>query len=148
MKVLLALDHSRAACDAARAAVDLLGEAQAEFLVVNVTEVPITWAGAGYGFGAVVSLQLGALQAEAGVEQAEVAADDARAAGVPDPEVETVTGDVAHEICAAAQRHQVDLIVVGSHDRTLLSRLFEPSVSRAVLRSSNRPVLVVPESSG
>lgn len=145
MKVLIALDHSPASRHAARTAAQLLGPEGAELLALNVTGLPLSWSGVGYGFGAVIPLQIGALDAEAEAEQTEAMRREALAAGLPDAEVEIASGDVVHEICAAADRHEVDLIVVGSHDRGLLSRLVEPSVSQGVVRSSTRPVLVVPE---
>ena len=145
MKVLIALDHSTAAQEAARTASDLLAPMEPEFIVLNVCQVPITWVGAGVGFGAIAAMQLDALGAETATLQAKVATTEAERAGVPDPEVEVATGDVVHEICAAARLHAVDLIVVGSHDRPLLSRLLEPSTSRGVLQVADRPVLVVPE---
>lgn len=145
MKVLIALDHSDAARNAARTAARLFGP-EAELLVLNVVQVPIAAAGTAYGFGAVTPLRLDLL-GEAESDQQSAIAEDAAAAGLPDAEVEVTTGEVVHEICEAAERHDVDLVVVGSHDRSLLSRLFEPSVSRGVVRTSERPVLVVPEPS-
>jgi nucleotide-binding universal stress UspA family protein len=35
------------------------------------------------------------------------------------------------------------VIVVGSHDKTLLRRLIDPSVAASVVRDTHRPVLVV-----
>ena len=145
MKVLIALDHSPAAQEAARRAADLLAPAGADFLVLNVSQVPMAWVGAGGGFGAVAPLQMAALDAETASHQREVVVEDAEAAGLPDPEVVVRSGDVVHEICTAAIRYAVDLIVVGAQDRSLVSRLLVPSVSRSVVRAADRPVLVVPE---
>jgi nucleotide-binding universal stress UspA family protein len=142
MKVLIALDHSSASRHAAHTAAELFSGA--EFLVLNVAQIPIVWAGVGGGFGAVAALQIDALGAVDETQQAKAIEEDARSAGVPVADVEVASGDVVHEICDVAERHEVDLIVVGSHDRPLLARLFEPSVSRGVVRSSGRPVLVVP----
>ena len=44
---------------------------------------------------------------------------------------------------AAAEEHDVDVVVVGSHDRGMLSRLLDPSVAAGVVRGTYRPVLVV-----
>jgi nucleotide-binding universal stress UspA family protein len=46
-------------------------------------------------------------------------------------------------LCKVADRHDVDVIVVGSHDKTGLRRLFDPSVADGVVHRSPRPVLVV-----
>jgi nucleotide-binding universal stress UspA family protein len=145
LKVLIALDHSSAAQHAARTAVALLAAPDLDLLVINVTEVPLVWAGAGAGFGAVVAMDLDRLATENERCEEEAVARDAIAAGIPASEVEVRSGDVVHEICEAAERHDVDLIVVGSHDRSILSRVIEPSVSRGVISATNRPVLVVPE---
>jgi len=114
---------------------------------MNVSENPMAWAGAG-SFGAVAPLQLDALAAEHESQHERLTAEDAEAAGVPDPQVEVASGDVVNELCRAAHRHDVDLIVVGTHDRSLLSRLLVPSITRGVIDRSDRPVLVVRESSG
>ncbi|QYG94057.1 universal stress protein [Iamia sp. SCSIO 61187] len=145
MKVLIALDHSDAAQEAARVAADLLVPMGADFLVLNVSQIPIVWAGAGGGFGTVAPLELATLDAQTSHQRKDVITEDAEAAGVPDPQVVVTSGDVVHEICEAAVRHDVDLIVVGTHDRSLLQRLLVPSVSRSVIREADRPVLVVPE---
>jgi nucleotide-binding universal stress UspA family protein len=54
-------------------------------------------------------------------------------------------GDVAGTICRVAQQRAVDVIVVGSHGRTGLERLFLGSVSEHVVRHAPCPVLVVRE---
>ena len=72
-------------------------------------------------------------------------AEHAGLAGVPEPELLEVTGDLATEICAAADEHDVDIIVVGAHHKSVLLRLLDPSVAADVLKSSRRPVLVIPE---
>ena len=50
--------------------------------------------------------------------------------------------DVADAILAAAREHGVDVIVVGSHDRGWLGRLFHHSVADDVVRHAPIPVLV------
>ncbi len=54
-----------------------------------------------------------------------------------------LTGDPAHEILSFAERENVDLIVIGSHGRTGLSRLLLGSIAEAVVRGANCPVLTV-----
>jgi nucleotide-binding universal stress UspA family protein len=55
-------------------------------------------------------------------------------------------GHPGEEILAAAERHDSDLIVVGSHGRGVASRLFVGSVAAEVLRGARCPVLTVKES--
>jgi nucleotide-binding universal stress UspA family protein len=52
-------------------------------------------------------------------------------------------GDPADVICRTAERLGSDVIVVGSHGRTGLGRLFLGSVSEHVVRHAPCPVLVV-----
>ena len=47
-------------------------------------------------------------------------------------------------ICDYAAKHGVDLIVIGTHGRTGLSRLLIGSVAEKVVRHASCPVLVVP----
>lgn len=52
-------------------------------------------------------------------------------------------GDPATEICQCADDEQVDLIVMGCHEKGALERLFLGSVSRKVIQDASVPVLVV-----
>ncbi len=144
MRVLVALDDSPASQRAAREAERLFARVDPEFLVINVAR---SSAGASY------VTNLGA--AMPGVdsvwdewEQQEIArrtmiAALAEQVGLSGAEVIVECGDTARCICAAAEGHGVDLVVVGSRDRGALGRLLAPSVSAAVVRGTSRPVLVV-----
>lgn len=144
MKVLIALDDSEVSARAAREAVRLF--ADAEFLVINVAVLPVPWVGAA-GFGAVAPLDVDPEWAAGGVPDAGEAEVDlmarAEAAGVPHPEPVVKVGDPITQIVAAAEAHEVDVIVVGSHDKSALTRLVDPSVSSGVVRGTPIPVLVV-----
>ena len=147
MNILIAIDESPVSTRAAREAVRLFGSGDNRFLVVNVASVPVPWAGAA-GFGAVGPLpepmwtdpDALADRAEADERELKVLAEDA---GIPAADVEVRAGNVVSEICAAADSHDADVIVVGSHDKPALRRLFDPSVAAGVTRSTHRPVLVV-----
>jgi nucleotide-binding universal stress UspA family protein len=52
-------------------------------------------------------------------------------------------GDPAQEIDRAAREHHCDLIVMGSHGRTGLSRLLAGSIAEEVIRTASCPVLVI-----
>ena len=56
---------------------------------------------------------------------------------------ELLLGDAAQEITRFASEHDVDLIVIGSHGRTGLSRMLMGSVAEAVMRRAPVPVLSV-----
>jgi nucleotide-binding universal stress UspA family protein len=56
----------------------------------------------------------------------------------------TAAGDPAEEIIRYARRKAVDLIVVGTHGRTGVSRALLGSVAERLVRTAHRPVLTVP----
>jgi nucleotide-binding universal stress UspA family protein len=78
-------------------------------------------------------------QAEAAVN---AAANRMRAAGV-EANAEVVKGFAPDLILQVAREHHGDLIVMGSHGRSGLRRLFLGSVAESVLRTSPVPVLIV-----
>ncbi|MBA3652638.1 MAG: universal stress protein [Actinobacteria bacterium] len=140
MRILVALDESAVSARAAREAVRLFGTSGAEFLVINVARTPNTSL---YptDFGAVAPMPHDAAYLS---DQAELhAAALADQVGLADAEVITDLGDPASSICDAADAHNVDVVVVGSHDRGVIGRLLEPSVAAGVVRGTHRPVLVV-----
>ena len=72
----------------------------------------------------------------------EVARGVASEADIPNPQVVGEVGDPANAIITAAHHHKADVIVVGSHDRSWFSKLLTPSVSGAVVRDADIPVLI------
>jgi universal stress protein A len=54
-----------------------------------------------------------------------------------------LTGSPACQIVKLAERERIDLIVMGSHGRTGLSKLLMGSVAEGVMRKANCPVLIV-----
>lgn len=65
----------------------------------------------------------------------------AREAGV-EAESVTLDGDVVAALAGYAAEHDVDLMIVGTHGRTGLSRLFLGSVAERLTRAAECPVLV------
>lgn len=57
-------------------------------------------------------------------------------------------GDVRGEIQTLAKNHDVDLIILGTHGRRGLNRLFWGSEAEGIIRISDRPVLTVGPSIG
>jgi universal stress protein A len=53
-----------------------------------------------------------------------------------------ISGDISQTILQVAERDHTNIIVIGSNGRTGLSRLILGSVSEAVVRKANVPVLV------
>lgn len=147
MRVLVALDDSPVSARAARVAARLFaGQPEAEFLVINVSPTPVSWIGAA-DYGAVSPMIMDPRwlepdPAEDGDHEHALFAE-AAAAGMTDAEVMVRSGDPVAQICAAAEAHAVDVIVVGSHDKSALRRLFDPSVASGVVRHTSLPVVVV-----
>ena len=83
---------------------------------------------------------------EEGEGVVEKVVSDLRAAGVStEGEItEANTGHVAAAILAAAKRHDVRLVVLGSSSRTDLPRMLLGSVAARLLHMATRPVLIVP----
>lgn len=165
--VLVAVDETHESVEALGAAHRLFGD-DARYLAVNVAAHPVDWT-TGYGYGWVYPAAMspaggipavavpgggvgpvptgtdGELSAEEqAVHDARLAAGDAAAeAGLTDVEPVGETGDPVSAILHAAEEHQADVIVVGSHDRSWFRRLFEGSITGDLVRSADRPVLVV-----
>ncbi len=55
-----------------------------------------------------------------------------------------IDGEPVDEILAYAASHDIDLIAVATHGRTGLARAILGSVTDALMRKGNRPMLVVP----
>jgi nucleotide-binding universal stress UspA family protein len=144
MHVLIATDGSDQSVRAARRAAELLRSADRLTLLTVVTEIPGDDAG---GFeGSVYTPE--EMERVWDAELAEAREELERtAAALTSARVEKriEVGDVAGTICRVAEEVGVDVIVVGSHGRTGLQRLFLGSVSEHVVRHAPCPVLVVRE---
>jgi nucleotide-binding universal stress UspA family protein len=143
MKVLVALDESSASKHAARVASQLFGGPDTEFLALSVARVPTAWADPFGGVYALPQSFWDNLPSE-GMSEQEII-DVADESGIAHAEPLLDVGGPVERIIAAADEHDVDVIVVGSHDKGFLRRLIDPSISEGVVHQSNRPVLVVNE---
>jgi nucleotide-binding universal stress UspA family protein len=147
MKVLIAVDDEPESEDALSFAQQLLPD-DAAVLVVNVARSTITPYGTIGGLGAAYAGSP-TLSAEADLRAQELA--DARAEAVAEragevvhaDEVRVEHGDVGPTICRMAEDEGIDLVVLGTHDRSRWSRLWFGSVSDHVVRHAPCPVLVV-----
>jgi nucleotide-binding universal stress UspA family protein len=137
----VALDESAVSMRAAQEAVRLFSGRDVQFLVISVAREPVPWVPVG-GFGLVSVPPPGWEDAAPSLDETEIA-ERATEAGASPARVITEVGDAVECICAAAEEHDVDVVVVGGHDKGFLQRLLEPSVSAGVVRGTHRPVLVV-----
>lgn len=76
-------------------------------------------------------------------KQMQRAKEQALAAGVAQVESAVVEGYPITEILRRQQEHEHDAIVMGTHGRSGIKRVFLGSVAENVLRSAKCPVLVV-----
>ena len=162
-QVLIAVDESELSINAARVAYELFGDSAA-YTVVNVANQPaMMWGGdslmwgvgypvmmapsglVGVGSGPTAgTVSPGADLDSAPLEAAmQVALDVAIEADLPNPQVVGEVGDPAQAILDAARHHEADVIVIGSHDRNWITRLFIPSVTGSVVKEAEIPVLIV-----
>jgi nucleotide-binding universal stress UspA family protein len=146
-RVLLALDGTDLDTRIVETARRVFGES-AEYLALNVRHTAIPPVPLYVGMDApfldtteLVDEQRGDANDEAAVA-AQAAAATVRQAGL-DAEAIGEIGNPAFTIPAVAEEHDVDVIVVGTHDRSWWSRLFEPSVAEGVMHQTTIPVLTV-----
>jgi nucleotide-binding universal stress UspA family protein len=142
-KVLVALDESPVSRRAAEVAGRLFAGPDTEFLAISVAEVPTAW---GDPFGGVYALPQSFWNdmPPEGLTPKDVAAE-ADASGLDRAEALVEVGAPVDRIVAAAEEHDVDVIVVGAHHKGFLRRVVDPSISEGVLHRAHRPVLVVAE---
>jgi universal stress protein A len=138
-RVLHATDFSKASTPAFANAVDWAKRMHAELRLVHVIPLPLV--GDGYlskdAYGGVMI----AARRTADLKLAELAAK-ARKAGVR-TSTAVLTGVPHEQIVADAKRERADLVVVGTHGRTGLSRLVMGSVATRVIALAHAPVLTV-----
>ena len=142
---MVTLDGSEAASNAADVAAAMFGSS-ARYSILSVGSPWPLQAISPMGAEPAL-LMMAAEDGEAVVDvtaAAEARVDEA-AAGLDVDEVETIVsvGDPGPEICRLAEERDVDVVVLGAHDRGWLSRLLEPSVARHVVDHAPCHVLVV-----
>ena len=139
--VLHPSDFSRASGAAFAKAVDLAKANRAELLLVHVLSPVVPFVGDGY-----VSPEIyGDLEASArawGNKELGALAAKAKKGGVRVRSL--LLEGVAHEqIVRAARSRRADMIVIGTHGRTGLAKLFLGSVAGRVVSSARCPVMTV-----
>jgi nucleotide-binding universal stress UspA family protein len=149
-RVLLAIDESDGAHFAALTAASLFGP-EATYLAVHVEPAQhgatTEWGPVyGYPYPAVPPASVRDHETlRAALDEARlIAAQQAGAIGIGATPVGEI-GDPATAIERVADEYDVDVVVVGSHQRGWFQRLFEDSVVDDLLRAGGIPLLVVPE---
>jgi nucleotide-binding universal stress UspA family protein len=121
--VLLATDTSPASVAAEDHAIELAARLEASLLVLSVVS------------GSPSAREARQVAIEGIVQRARAAGAEARGM--------TWDGDAGESIVDVAEAESVDLIVVGTHERGAVGRLFLGSVSDHVVRHARCPVMVV-----
>jgi nucleotide-binding universal stress UspA family protein len=142
--VLIASDGSDLSVHAARKGFSLLGKPERVTLLSVVSAIPMTDAAGFEGVAYSPEAEQALWNAELEGANEELARTAEALSGTTvDKRAEV--GDAATTICRVAQELGVDVVVVGSHGRTGVSRLFLGSTSEHVVRHAPCPVLVVRE---
>lgn len=135
-RVLIALDESALAAHAVEVGADLAKALNAQAALVYVVEPALAYAPES---GVPPAEMVAALKREG---QAYIAVA-AQRLGNPSPWHFLREGKPADEIVSAAREWNADLIVIGSHGRSGVSRLVLGSTAESVLRHAPCPVVVV-----
>ena len=141
-KILYATDYSKASARALEEAVKLAKQNHAELLVVHVIEpTPFVAGEEEFGGGEMyVKLEdLAKQEAQASMTKllARLKKTKVKAQGL------LFKGSVQDQIVKVAKSKKADMIVIGTHGRTGLSKLIMGSVAGKVVSSANCPVLTV-----
>jgi nucleotide-binding universal stress UspA family protein len=149
-RILVALDESEASAHAAEFVNSFFSDRdEYEILALNVASIPVPWVDAGIGYAGVYPYSYSGpygpgTDADVITEVELARGEEAiEASGVASGEHIVEFGEPVSAISAAAVDHDVDLIVVGSHDKGFFKRVLVGSVSEGLVRKAPRPVLVV-----
>jgi nucleotide-binding universal stress UspA family protein len=138
--ILVAVDGSDAAVDAARYALELAKSERAEIVFCAVVDPNVErWSRTDYGYDP--DHFLSEMRREAGL-LLEHMLEAARLGGVATRAL-LRCGRACDEIVASANEISADLIAIGTHGRTGLGRLLLGSVAESVLRQSSTPVCAI-----
>jgi nucleotide-binding universal stress UspA family protein len=141
MKILVAVDDSPESRHAIDAAFTVFGP-DAHYTVCSIGPTPLVYTTGLAGGGAVTATMLGDQLDEAEAEARRVASE----AGQQLPtgtDIDVATGHVGAAIADLASEHGSDVVVIGSRERTIWKRLFDPSVGRYLIDHAPCSVLVV-----
>ncbi len=144
MKVLVAVDGSDESRDAMTKAFQFFGD-EADYTLVSVgaPTLPLTLGYPSGGFTSPGELEIAAKAAEDAAREAVDEAQHLLHAGHVDTVVAAEPGSTGSSIMRVADDIDADVIVIGSRDRGVFARLFDPSVGKYLIDHSSCPVLVV-----
>ncbi|MFT5269010.1 MAG: nucleotide-binding universal stress UspA family protein [Ilumatobacter sp.] len=142
MNILVAVDQEPESAEAAAAAKSFFGDDH-HYIFLSIADFVTSAAFMRVGY----SLQTAGLADEIEVHARETATaaahKHAEQTGMPDREIAIEVGSVGRTICEHALTSEADMIVMGSRERSLWDRIFDPSAGRYVIDHAPCPVLVV-----
>jgi nucleotide-binding universal stress UspA family protein len=138
-KILVPTDFSRCSMAATDRAVSLAQTFQAQVILLHVMEPPVY----GLDFSLTHPGILPVVRQKL-MERMEQAVDVMRDRGI-EAEGYFIIGVPSVEIIRAAEKHNADLIVMGTHGRTGLSHILLGSTAERVIQRARCPVLTVKE---
>jgi nucleotide-binding universal stress UspA family protein len=141
IKILIAVDDTNESMDAVSVAYDLFGAAP-DYLITSIGKMPATIYPMAPGGGRPIYVALGEM-ADSITASAEATAEEAAEHLEVDATIEVDVGPVGASICQIAKDSGASVIVIGSHDRSIWARLFEPSVGKYVVDHAPCAVLIV-----
>lgn len=143
MKILAAVDLDEFALEVVARAAEIASATGAEALsVIHVESIPARYAKLPVESGAKVTVEQREIEASA--HRLRQLLDRVHGGRSLTTHPSVVAGDPPVEIVAEAVRGKFDMIVLGTHRRSGVSRILFGSVAEQVIRHSSCPVLVVP----
>jgi nucleotide-binding universal stress UspA family protein len=140
-KILIAVDGSATSDSALEEAIKLAQRLDSRIAIMHVLEDVLYWIEENYIDYAELQASIKA-SGEKMLAKAEMLAQQAGVAAETKL-VEAVGGRVASIVVAEAECWQAELIVIGTHGRSGISRLLLGSVAENVVRSAPMPVLLI-----
>ena len=138
-KILFPTDFSTASDAALVHAENLAKQSSAELLILHIEEPPLAYGGGELYYG---------LPEPSSERILKMLSDVCPSDHQLSFEHRLVMGDPATEIVRVAEEEQAELIVLGTHGRTGLSRILMGSVAEAVVRHAPCPVLIYRQDAG
>jgi nucleotide-binding universal stress UspA family protein len=141
MRILLAVDGSKASLDAVKNVIDHAGEfreaPQIELVTVHRPVPPVRGLGAGVG-----KSQLERYYQEEGEKTLAAAKKLLDAAGIP-YQAQVLVGDPAESIVKQCRKGRCDFVALGAKGRSALGDMLLGSTASKVLHLSDIPVLLI-----
>ena len=149
-KVLIALDYDPTAKKVAEVGFDFAKAMGAEIVLLHVVSDPVYYSSTDYspimGFTGYMNMDPLQLNAVEELKNASLKFLDKTRSQLGDVNIQTAVeeGDLAATILKTAKKLEADVIVIGSHSQKWLENIVMGSVTEAVLRQSEIPLLIIP----